>query len=175
MTESRARQLRSQMTDAERVLWSILRRKQLAGFRFRRQAPIGPYFADFFCPGARLIVEVDGAQHFEEENSWRDYRRSKWLEEKGFRVIRFTNDAVFRQSGDVALEIQRVLLECAAPHPPAIRVPSPRGGHLHPPRGEGEEEHALAPSVSASPRGYMPGMDLISLISIHAPGSCKCG
>jgi very-short-patch-repair endonuclease len=115
MPESRARELRWQMTDAERVLWSILRRKQLERFRFRRQAPIGPFFADFFCPEARLIIEVDGGQHFEEDNVWRDYRRSKWIEEQGFRVIRFTNDAVFRQPADVVDEIRRVLLERAKP------------------------------------------------------------
>ena len=115
MTQSRARELRWQMTDAERVLWSILRRKQLEGFRFRRQVPIGRFFADFFCPATRLIIEVDGGQHFDEDNLWRDYRRSKWLKEQGFRVIRFTNDAVFRCPGDVAEEIRRVLLECKKP------------------------------------------------------------
>lgn len=123
MTQSRARELRWKMTDAERVLWSMLRRKQLDRFRFRRQAPIGPYFADFLCLEARLIVEVDGAHHFQEENLWRDYSRAKWLESEGFRVIRFTNDEVFRSSADVAQEIRRVLLECVAtPLPAANRT-----------------------------------------------------
>ena len=57
------------MTDAERKLWHLLRRKQLAGFRFRRQAPIGPYIADFFCPQTKLIIELDGAPHTDEERT----------------------------------------------------------------------------------------------------------
>ena len=60
VTTERARELRWSMTDAERRLWALLRRKKLAGYRFRRQAPVGPYIADFFCPAARLIIEVDG-------------------------------------------------------------------------------------------------------------------
>ena len=106
------------MTDAERVLWSILRGKQLDGFRFRRQVPLGPFVADFFCPEARLIIEVDGAQHFEEDNLWRDWSRTQWLEAQRFRVIRFTNDDVFQRAGDVAEEIRRVLRVCSStPHP----------------------------------------------------------
>jgi len=62
-----ARKLRKEATEAEIRLWSKLRRKQLEGFRFRRQQPIGPYVVDFFCPQARLIVEVDGGQHSDRE------------------------------------------------------------------------------------------------------------
>ena len=138
---SRARELRWKMTDAERVLWSVLRRNQLDGFRFRRQAPIGPYFADFLCLEARLVIEVDGGQHFEEENVWRDYRRTQWLREQGFRVVRFTNDEVFRSSADVAQEIRRVLVECAA-NPPSGRLSRTQVRARRPPspaRGEGED------------------------------------
>lgn len=128
------------MTDAERVLWSVLRRNQLDGFRFRRQAPIGPYFADFLCLGARLVIEVDGGQHFEEENVWRDYRRTQWLREQGFRVVRFTNEEVFRSPEDVAQEIRRVLIECAA-NPPSARNARAYGTRRapSPARGEGED------------------------------------
>lgn len=141
MAQQRARELRSNMTDAERVLWSMLRRKQLDEFRFRRQAPIGPYFADFLCPEARLVIEVDGSRHFEEANAWRDYRRTQWLREQGFRVIRFTNEEVFRSSADVAQEIRRVLLECAA-NPPSGRQSRTQMRARRPPspaRGEGED------------------------------------
>ncbi len=65
MSIERARLLRSNMTDAERRLWSVLRLRQLAGLRFRRQMPLGPYIVDFCCPSLRLVVEVDGGQHGE--------------------------------------------------------------------------------------------------------------
>lgn len=87
MGQLRAREPRSKIKDAERVLWSKLRRNQLDGFRFRRQRPIGPYFEDFLCLEVRLVIEVDGARHFEEENVWRDYQRTRWLVEQGFRVV----------------------------------------------------------------------------------------
>lgn len=141
MGQLRARELRWKMTDAERVLWSILRRKQLDRFRFRRQAPIGPYFADFLCLEARLIIELDRAQHFEQENLWRDYRRTQFLREQGFQVVRFTNDEVFRSSEDVAQEILRVLRESAAT-PPSGRQSRTRVRALRPlspARGEGED------------------------------------
>ncbi|HEY8696210.1 MAG TPA: DUF559 domain-containing protein, partial [Rhizomicrobium sp.] len=101
MTNSRARELRSNMTDAERRLWALLRRKKLAGFRFRRQAQIGPYYADFFCPGARLVVEVDGSTHGQDDLHVRDERRTRWLEAHGCRVIRFWNRDVFRYPNEV--------------------------------------------------------------------------
>jgi very-short-patch-repair endonuclease len=83
---SLARQLRASATDAEIRLWSRLRRRQLEGFRFRRQQPMGSYIVDFFCPDAKLIVEVDGGQHAE---STTDERRTQWLEAQGYHVVRF--------------------------------------------------------------------------------------
>ncbi|HEX5279034.1 MAG TPA: DUF559 domain-containing protein [Micropepsaceae bacterium] len=132
LPHTRARELRRNMTDAERVLWSVLRRKQLSGFRFRRQVQIGPYIADFFCPKARLVVEVDGGQHSEEENKWHDYRRTRWLEDHGCRVLRVWNDDVFRSAEDVALAIRQAL---RAPLPGAIAPTFPHAQA----RGEGEE------------------------------------
>ncbi len=87
-----AGRLRKDRTDAERKLWAALRRRQLDGARFRQQAPLGPYVVDFLCPAARLIVEVDGSQHAVEVAA--DSARSKWLEERGYRVIRFWNNDV---------------------------------------------------------------------------------
>jgi very-short-patch-repair endonuclease len=86
----RARKLRAEATEAEIRLWSRLRRKQLDGFRFRRQQPIGPYAVDFYCPEARLIIELDGGQHAEREAE--DAERTAWLETRGCRVLRFWNN-----------------------------------------------------------------------------------
>ena len=109
VTNLRARKLRSNMTEGERKLWALLRRKQLAGFRFRRQAAIGPYIADFFCAKARLIIELDGEPHSDETQMRRDFERTKWLEAHGCRVIRFWNIDVFKTPHDVVDSIERAL------------------------------------------------------------------
>src|ERR1700749_1761220 len=85
----RARELRWNMTEGEQKLWALLRRKRLSGFRFRRQATIGPYIADFFCPKARLVIELDGEPHANEAQMRKDGARTQWLEAHGCRVIRF--------------------------------------------------------------------------------------
>jgi very-short-patch-repair endonuclease len=126
MASLRARELRRNMTPPERRLWAILRRKRLSEFRFRRQQQIGPYIADFFCPRAKLIVEVDGGQHGEEEAMWYDWKRTKWLESRGYRVLRFWNVDVMKHRGDIACAI-----ECALAHTPSGQ---PAAGHL-PPQG----------------------------------------
>src|SRR5829696_74245 len=85
-----ARHLRANLTQAERRLWSALRRQAL-GARFRRQVPLGPYVVDFACPTRRLVVEVDGGQHLENPA---DVQRDAWLQANGFRVLRFWNHEV---------------------------------------------------------------------------------
>jgi very-short-patch-repair endonuclease len=78
------------MTTPERTLWSILRNSQLDGYRFRRQHPVGDFIVDFFCPAARLVIEVDGDSH--EAQMAYDRRRSRWLaEQKDYRVLRISN------------------------------------------------------------------------------------
>jgi very-short-patch-repair endonuclease len=84
-----ARKLRGNATEAEQKLWFRLRSGQLKGFQFRRQYSVGPFFADFVCLKAKLIVEVDGSQHAEREVQ--DERRSAFLRSDGFRVLRFWN------------------------------------------------------------------------------------
>ncbi len=112
MAEEHAKQLRKRPTKAEARLWSKLRRKQLAGPRFRRQAPTGPDIVGFFCPPAKLVVELDGGQHADEREY--DNRRTKWLEARGYQVLRFWNNEAFENIEGVLSEIQR-----------SFRVPPP--------------------------------------------------
>jgi very-short-patch-repair endonuclease len=104
MASTIARKLRANSTDAESRLWSRLRRKQLEGFRFRRQQPIGRYIVDFFCTEARLIVEVDGGQHAKESSA-----RADWLVGRGYRVVRFWNNDVLANTDGVLLTIRDAL------------------------------------------------------------------
>lgn len=90
-----ARNLRCNMTLSERMLWNILRRKQLNGYRFRRQHPIAYFVADFLCFKPRLIIELDGEVHNKPEQRERDENRTVALEELGFKVIRFKNEEVY--------------------------------------------------------------------------------
>jgi very-short-patch-repair endonuclease len=100
VTVSLACNLRLTPTDAEIRLWSRLRRKQLEGFRFRRQHPIGPYVVDFFCAEAKLIVEVDGGQHADDSVT-----RTRWLEARSYRVMRFWNNDVLANTEGVLATI----------------------------------------------------------------------
>jgi very-short-patch-repair endonuclease len=90
-----ARVLRGNMTDAEQLLWKCLRRKQLGGFRFRRQHPFERFVLDFYCCEARLAVELDGGQHNEADAKARDNERTAVLALHGISVIRFWNNEVF--------------------------------------------------------------------------------
>jgi very-short-patch-repair endonuclease len=103
-----AKTLRINATDAERILWSVLRGRQLATFRFRRQQPIGPYIVDFFCPSAKLIVELDGDQHGLDQVVRYDKVRTRFLEANGYRVLRFWNGEVMKDRDAVAEAICRV-------------------------------------------------------------------
>jgi len=111
MVSTIACRLRKNSTDAERHLWWRLRQRQLAGFRFRRQVPLGPYIADFVCLSAKLIVEVDGGQHAERPEQ--DERRSAWLAANGFDVLRFWNNDVLGNTEGVLEAILRALEERA--------------------------------------------------------------
>ena len=89
-----SRQLRGNMTDAERHLWAKVRMKQLKGYQFYRQKPIGDYIVDFFCPRIKLVIEIDGSQHFSDEMTEYDRIRNEYLRSLGLRVLRFTNTDV---------------------------------------------------------------------------------
>jgi adenine-specific DNA-methyltransferase len=112
-----ARVQRARPTDAEYKLWWLLRSKRLAGLRFRRQQPIGPYIADFYCAAAKLIVELDGSQHGLDANVGYDERRTRWLEARGYRVLRFFNDGVLRDPKSVVEGVWHAIKEMNCPLP----------------------------------------------------------
>jgi very-short-patch-repair endonuclease len=89
-----SQELRKSMTDAERLLWSKLRMKQLKGLMFSRQKPLGGYIADFYCHRAKLIIEVNGGQHFKDDNREYDRTRDEYLKSMGLTVLRFTNNDI---------------------------------------------------------------------------------
>ena len=103
----RARRLRRDQTGAERLLWSRLRNRQLGGFKFKRQLPVGRYIADFACIESRVIVEVDGGQHAEQVQY--DTERTLVLEQAGFEVLRFWNPQVLEELEGVLEEILAAL------------------------------------------------------------------
>ena len=107
MSTLRARALRQTLTPAERILWHALRDRRFLGLKFRRQVPIGPYIADFFCAEHRLVVEADGGQH---ALSTTDADRDHWLAEHRFRTLRFWNDEVLTNLPGV---LQRLTEEIA--------------------------------------------------------------
>jgi very-short-patch-repair endonuclease len=123
-TLARAKRLRRDLTNAERKLWLVLRNGQLDGAKFRRQQPIGPFIADFVCQNARLIIEADGGQH---SGSPGDARRTRFLESKGYRVLRVWNNDIVENVDGVAQMISAAL---ATPHPAQAspESPSPSGG-----------------------------------------------
>ena len=112
------------MTDAERVVWYGVRAHRLNGASFRRQAPIGPFIVDFVCHDARVIVEIDGGQHFEDAHEKRDAQRDAFLAGKGYRVLRFSNHDVMSNRGGVLEAIANAVLG-ASPSPPS---PASGGG-----------------------------------------------
>lgn len=101
------KKLRKNLTPAEAVLWTSLKRKQLKGRKFRRQHSIGNYIVDFYCPSENIIIELDGAGHFTHEGSQNDKVRDEYLNSLGLKVIRFENrdlknnlDAVLKAISD---------------------------------------------------------------------------
>jgi len=128
----RARQLRRNQTDAERKLWSRLRAAQL-GVKFRRQHPVAGYYADFCCIEHRLIVELDGGQHVEQQAY--DEQRTKDLQAAGFRVLRFWNDDALLRTDDVLAAIVQALGELPSTHPLPRQRLRQKGGSAMPDAG----------------------------------------
>src|SRR5690242_20575056 len=107
LLKKRAQKLRINSTDAEHRLWSLLRSRRLQKYKFRRQHVIEPYIVDFICLSKKLIIELDGGQHADNQDY--DKLRSEYLESKGFRVLRFWNNLVFREKEKVIESIIREL------------------------------------------------------------------
>jgi very-short-patch-repair endonuclease len=116
-----AKRLRREPTRAEQHLWKVLREIETA--HFRRQAPFGPYVVDFVCHRSRLVVEVDGAVHAQEEVRAKDVVRDAWLNGRGYTVLRFPNEQALFNTGSV---LERILSALAADTP--TPNPSPQGG-----------------------------------------------
>ena len=112
----RARALREGQTDAEALLWSRLRSRQLGNLKFRRQRPIGPYFADFACLEIGLVIELDGGQHAENAGVAHDQKRSDDMAALGFQTLRFRNNDVLLQTEAVLEKI----LQFAGPLTPTL-------------------------------------------------------
>jgi very-short-patch-repair endonuclease len=125
---NRARALRRNSTEVEKRLWGLLRDRRFVGYKFRRQVPVGRWITDFLCYEGKLIVELDGSQHFENA---RDIRRDAELEERGFEVVRVWNSELnSNPDGVLELILARLTVRSGAPSS-ALRAPSPT-------RGEGD-------------------------------------
>src|ERR1700722_1314261 len=111
----RARALRRDMTDAERKLWRVLRQRQVNGLKFRHQVPLGCYIADFVCHEARLIVEIDGGQH--DPALRHEAERTAFLQDEGYRVLRFWNNEVLSNLSGVYDTIAAEMHGWSHPHP----------------------------------------------------------
>jgi 2-isopropylmalate synthase len=98
----RARSMRRDMTDAQRKLWFLLRDRRLDGAKFRRQAPVGPYIADFVCLRRKVIVEADGGQH---SGNARDAVRDQWLAREGYVVVRYSNIDILKNPEGVVTDL----------------------------------------------------------------------
>ena len=107
--KSLSRDLRSNMSKAEKYLWSKIRRKQLKGYQFYRQKIIHDYIVDFFCPKAKLVIELDGGQHYEYDGLIKDRIRDNYLSRIGIRILRFTNIEVLKDINMVVGVIWRNL------------------------------------------------------------------
>ncbi len=115
---NRARSLRKRATECERILWRHLRNRNFAGYKFRRQHPIDPYTLDFYCPTAKLAIELDGGGHNYRGGQMRDQRREKFLANKGIAVVRFWNHQV-REELDSVLQAIWFALEAQTGRDPS--------------------------------------------------------
>ena len=157
---ARARQLRRQPTDAERLLWSRLRNRAVDGAKFRRQTPLGPFIVDFFCAEARLVVEVDGGQHAE---NIADARRDAWLAANGCAVARYWNHEVLGNLDGVLEDIRARLI--ARREAPLTPTRSPEGE-----KGRGGEAGAgVGDGAPVAPGAAIVGRRAAPLTPILSP------
>jgi very-short-patch-repair endonuclease len=119
-----ARGHRREPTDAEKKLWEMVRDRRLAGFKFRREQPLGRYILDFYCHEAKLCVELDGSQHMDEPQAARDEERTKWLMQQGVRVVRFWDHHLLKYPDVVRAKIYEELTGESATPGPAVDRPA---------------------------------------------------
>lgn len=106
-----AREMRGRMTDAEALLWNLLRNRRIAGTKFRRQHPMGRYILDFYCDEKRLCIELDGGQHM--NTAGYEQYRNAWLNTQGIHILRFWNNQVLAETENVMEAIYQALLTMA--------------------------------------------------------------
>jgi len=121
-SEENAKALRKQLTSAEKLFWKIVRNRNLSGLKFRRQHPIGPFIADFYCHALKLVVEIDGDIHDLEDVRQYDTQRKNYLKELGIKVLRFKNEDVFANAHLIEVAISDLMV-----YPDLIPNPSPTG------------------------------------------------
>lgn len=160
-TTAKARALRKSMTPEERALWQNLRR-YMPDAKFRRQVPMGPYFADFISHGARLVIELDGAHHAEQQVY--DADRTRFLEAEGYRVLRFWNRDIKQNLDGVFRAIGAALTE---PTSPLVGEGGPKG------RMRGIRRRALSkgPTPHTPPASH-PALNIADAWAIH-PHWCR--
>ncbi len=112
-----ARKLRTYQTDAEQKLWAKLRRKQIYGLQFYRQKPLGRYIADFYCPSAKLVLELDGGQHYDYHGIEYDRERDQFLEGSELQVVRFSNRDIMENIDQVLTQIWQTIASRNLPSP----------------------------------------------------------
>lgn len=120
---SLARNLRKNSTIQEKRLWNLIKNRKFMGLKFKRQCPIGDYIVDFKCVDIKLIIEIDGGQHNEEDIYKSDIERTKYLESLGYVVIRFWNDEIYTNIDGVMEKLKQVV----SPHLSAKQTSSPVG------------------------------------------------
>ena len=121
----RAKAMRKTALPAEVLLWNKIRSKQISGFKFRRQQPLDNFIVDFFCAQARLVIELDGESHQGEQKQKADIKRQNYLEDQGFKVLRFTNEDVYKNLNGV---LEEILMQCQNISSTPPLAPPARGG-----------------------------------------------
>ncbi len=132
--KAHARELRGRMTEAEQRLWFHFRRDQL-GVRFCRRRPLGPYVVDFYAPKAKLVIELDGSQHFESRHCERDTLRDGWLRSQGVVVMRFDDRQALLETPMVLEVILAAVRKALGGEIPPIPLLEKGGSHCTPPKG----------------------------------------
>jgi len=161
----RCRELRKNATDAEQLIWSCLRDRNLGGYKFRRQHPIGRYILDFYCHEVQLCVEIDGGGHAEPEQHVHDAERTAYLEKQGITVIRFWNHEVLEDTESV---LERILEICQARSPHLNPLPEGEEDHITttiPQKKRGEEEITLSLGERAKGEGVLMEDDFLRVTS----------